>query len=281
MFFEHDFFTRALSLISQIVTLAGFGTLIDSLAKPEDRKVIASYIRKTDGVTFDQFELAIIRSAIKVFCDKNGNLSPLKIWVYSLSGAIISTLLIIIIRHGQPVFGSQNAIGPDLVQVSLIALFIAPIIAYLSYPSDVLSLHITKRIFLRPNRKNYMLPLYWLLDTILSLLVTAVPIVILYVLSTQLINSLFNEGELKYTLYPLIGATAVSCMLSVFVSVFQLSAIIAGNCCRGTIAPMFKYLNLFRGKLNFEAYPVAVTLFSVMTIYALLAYSMFVIGKLS
>lgn len=277
MFFDHDLFTRAFSLISQIVAFTGFGTLIDSLAKPEDRKTIANYIRSTEGVTFNQFELAIIRSSIKVFCDDNENLSALKIWVYSLIGAIITTLLTIIVRYEQPIYGSSLALSPNIIQALLITLFISPLIAYLSYPSDVLSLHITKKIFLRENRRNYMLPIYWLLDTILSLVVTAVPIVILYLVSIQLINTVFGEEEFKYTLFPLIGATVASCILSLFVSVFQFAAILAGNTCRGTIAPLFKYLSLFRGRLNFESYPVAVTIFTVMSTYSVIAYGIFVV----
>lgn len=272
---DHNWYTKGVSIISQIIALTSFAALVDSLAKPKDRDIIAGFISKGSSIKFKQFEHSIIKSAINVFCSKEGNLNPIRVLFYSLVGAFVFTIVIVLGRWGMPVFGSDINYSPEYWQKALQILLIAPLIAYMSYPSDVVSLYITKKIFLRAERKVIYLPFYWFLDVFLSTLFTITPIALMYFISLSLINTVFAAGALKYTLFPLIGSTVVSALLSLFVSIFQFSVIAFGFVARGTIGPLLAYVNLFRGALNFENYPIAVTCFSFTTLSGLLKYSIF------
>ncbi len=241
-----------------ILALISFPMVVDSLMKETPKKKIADYICGLPSVSFREFEYSTIASFIQIFLDRKGRLSFPKVYLYSFLGSVMLMTTFIGLRKHTDVFGQSTDVSMTNLQMIAAILFMALITSYLSVASDYMSLSITKFIFIREARNSSLLPAYILIDVILSISATLVPVLLIYGAVNSFAGTLVSEQQAIAASSPVLVSSTTAISLSLFVSVMYIVVMVFGVAIRSSVGFTLGYLKNLSRFLNVEKYPISI-----------------------
>jgi hypothetical protein len=258
-----------IAIFSFMLMFIAFSTAIDRIMLDIDKKSISAFVSKGVGANFSDFESSVISSAISLFL-KEERLSNRIIFLYSIIASyfvLTSTALYLSYMEGLlDVF--------RVVEVLLIGILVAVPSAYLSFPSDVFSFYITKKIFWRKKNTTLELIPLWFVDVFISSLIPIFPLVFIGFFSVA--GKHFDavgweiNGRFKIE-HVFILAAFFSTFISILISIFQASSILFGLLVRVTIGPLIFTSNKLISHVKLEEHPFT-TISVIVTLYILVVY---------
>jgi len=230
-------------VISACATIIGLAAAIDRVLLDTDKAKIVGYLGNHKDFGFPDFESVVVSGAISLLLDRRTDkLSLVKVALYTLVGTFIITATVMLLV----LVALFNHIESDDINILnifayMIGAFIVTIlVAYCSFPSDWISLYITKKLFWNKVRHPLVMFPLWILDFFVSLFVAIFPLFLIY--NSQIIeldmsvsNKLIGSEEASFFM---IGFLC-SGLLSVGISVFFLFVILIGFCLRAV--NLFQY----------------------------------------
>lgn len=211
------------SVIGQVAAFVGVGALIDIFISDRQRDLIASYIFRDSGSDFSSFEKGVISALVGMFRNRTrpDRLSRGRVFIYSILVSFLFLCLFAVMSRTLPQ-------APGTGGMILAFFFSTVILAICTFPFDLFSIHIVRRVFLSEHYSAAALPGRWLLAIGLSLLPD------LFVIGLAAVTVGFrpirpDEITLVHVAFVAAFLNGIS---SILVSIVQALIIIAGFCLR-------------------------------------------------
>lgn len=209
------------SVVSAFVTVIG---AFDLLAGSGAKGKVSDFISARSGTTFSEFEQNTIGALMSPFVwpelgDSELNFSNIfRYYTGPLSLVLLSVLLVV----AAPGI-DWDAVSFERVLLGLAFFFVIWCWCSLtSYPTDLFSLFITKRIFLDRDRPVYALPFLIVLDLSLSL----IPAAVIFLLLLPMLSSLNSMVDL--VIWIVFCGVSFSLLTSVMITTVQTITLLIG-----------------------------------------------------
>lgn len=268
-----------LESLSRIGGILGFFALFDLLASREARNTVADYVFGFHGVTMRQFENSTVRAGLATVLN-DGRISGLRVLRMSaIMAAVTATLAIS--SGGESFLYLFGMLPKSLLIEPLFIIFMT----VASIPSDILSIRVTKGLFI----DGWLSILPYILRIFLDALVSAVLIVALggvyFLIMTEVMPALptiygqvVTEGyEVNaFTRVFLISAFAVSAFSTLCITTLQLIVLVVGIILRGLLlltqlsSPLVLHTRLYDAPFTFVGIALTLTGFAVDGVSSLL-----------
>lgn len=203
--------------------------LIDKIIKEEHRAVISKYLFADMSTTFSGFESAVIRGLLQIFMI-DGKLSKKRVWFLSLlvcysgSFVILWTERDVFMADG---FDPNATLSIGVTPILMVTL--APLVAALvSFPGDLMSLSITRWLFVTKAPVFPMTFVYFLIDVVLSTLASLISVCV--AIGIIVIWQFFSQEAAPpdALIAAVVFAILANLTASLIVSLFQVFAIVFG-----------------------------------------------------
>jgi hypothetical protein len=240
-----------LEVLVNIGGVVGLFAVFDMLARDEQKKLISAFLFVRAPVKFHAFESRVIGALMAPFV-KDEALAPVRVFGLSVGAAIgllIANLILLLFNRALLV----DLDGfPWAVWCAIFV--VAPVV---SWPFDMISLHVTKRLFI--DRPTFF---PWTLFRIpVDLLASLAPVAAVMVLLLSVKQPGELPTDLSFSSPPsdlawvvLFGSLTFNYVTTVMITILQMLTLAVGICVRGCVL-MSRRLGALGRYSNMEAYP--------------------------
>ena len=227
------------SYIGQLLAFIAIGSIIDQLVGTKSKEAAARYIFGWVGASFSEFESSFITGLVGAFCRRSDieHLSKLRVFFLSFVISSIAFVFIFIVN----VTGVIDSTGMSWIAdnpfwiVVIVSFGACLILAIISFPFDLYSMYITKKVFYFQHYPPQNLPKKIGYDLFESLMPFIVVVAIVAVL--LFVREISNGAELSFLQFTLSYALGVGSLwpffaanisATLFVTLIQILGLIGG-----------------------------------------------------
>jgi len=170
---------HVIKFISDLVTVIALFGIFDLLLEEKTKRKLSLYIFGFHDLTFWEFENKLIKGLMKHFII-DSKISPKRVFLYSITVATVLYSIAIFYGHiNNDKELNLSDIANPLVYVSII------FISIITYPLDLWSLWITKRLFVDINNSAK----FWFIFVLIDLFLSALPALLIFGFISQNMNN--------------------------------------------------------------------------------------------
>ena len=273
---EFEVVGAILGSLAALVTIAGEA---DKAMDAKLRKGIVDFLLKRPGAKIMRFDAIVFNTTIDIFIVGNSefrHLSPKRVFLYTLG---VCSMIVTFDAAVGLVVGLPKGIPLHFFLERLpVILSLALCVVYVSFPSDLFSFWVTKKLFYGKSRTLIGWLLLIPLDLAISICVPTIPFLALYYGIPQIASTVHLSVDLLFAL--LGGAIIFSVIISVGLTLLQLTAMLTGLLVRLSVGSVMALSRTAAKVAFFEKYPLKtlMLIFSLLVICVLGVLQLFSLG---